>query len=98
MGRAKPEPCSTLVYRKWGSAPSLQAQCARRFSDVAGVMGWIDGWASGHNPLRSLSGLEGIMIRCVGAALRVMGTRQRFPLYALSFVRITGYGSVPSST
>ena len=33
------------------------------------------------------------MIRCVGAAFcAVMGTRQRFPLYALSFVRITGYG------
>ena len=26
------------------------------YSDVAGVMGWIDGWASRHNPLRSLSG------------------------------------------
>ena len=39
-----------------------------------------------------LSGLEGIMIRCVGAALRGDGTRQRFPLYALSFVRITGAG------
>ena len=32
------------------------------------------------------------MIRCVGAACAVMGTCQRFPLYALSFVRITGYG------
>ena len=33
------------------------------------------------------------MIRCVGAAFcAVMGTRQRFPLYALSFVRITGMG------
>ena len=90
--RAKPlRP--TLVYRKWGSAPSLQARCARRYSDVAGVMGWIDGWASGHNPLRSLSGAGGHhdpLRRCCFCA--VMGTRQRFPLYALSFVRITGYG------
>ena len=60
--------------------------------DVAGVMGWIDGWASGHNPLRSSQGLEGIMIRCVGAALRGDGNLPEFPLYALSFVRITGYG------
>ena len=56
-------------------------------------MGWIDGWASGHNPLRSLSGAGGHhdpLRRCCFCA--VMGTRQRFPLYALSFVRITGYG------
>ena len=58
-------------------------------------MGWIDGWASGHNPLRSSQGLEGIMIRCVGAALRGDGNLAEFPLYALSFVRITGYGGVP---
>ena len=37
-------------------------------------------------------GLEGIMIRCVGAALRGDGNPPEFPLYALSFVRITGYG------
>ena len=49
-------------------------------SDVAGVMGWIDGWASGHNPLRSLSGLEGIMIRCVGAALRGDGNPPEVPV------------------
>ena len=32
------------------------------------------------------------MIRCVGAALRGDGNPPEFPLYALSFVRITGYG------
>ena len=50
-------------------------------SDVAGVMGWIDGWASGHNPLRSSQGLEGIMIRCVGAALRGDGNLARGSRY-----------------
>ena len=48
--------------------------------------------ASGHNPLRPSQGLEGIMIRCVGAALRGDGNPPEFPLYALSFVRITGMG------
>ena len=36
------------------------------------------------------------MIRCVGAALRGDGNPPEFPLYALSFVRITGYGVSPS--
>ena len=76
-----------------GSAPSLRARCARRLLRCCGRDGWIDGWASGHNPLRSLSGAGGHhdpLRRCCFCA--VMGTCQRFPLYALSFVRITGYG------
>ena len=88
-----PEP--TLVYRKWGSAPSLRARCARRFSDVAGVMGWIDGWASGHNPLRSSQGLEGIMIRCVGAALRGDGNPPEVPVIRTVLRAYNGVWGVP---
>ena len=80
-----------MGLRPISSGAAAPAVC----SAVAGVMGWIDGWASGHNPLRSSQGLEGIMIRCVGAALRGDGNPPEFPLYALSiayFVRITGYG------
>ena len=35
------------------------------------------------------------MIRCVGAALRGDGNPPEVPVILLSFVRITGYGSVP---
>ena len=80
-GEGEARPCSTLVYRKWGPPHLFGRGAPAACSDVAGVMGWIDGWASRHNPLRSLSGLEGIMIRCVGAALRGDGNLARGSRY-----------------
>ena len=64
-----------------GAPPHLFRRGApAAFSDVAGVMGWIDGWASRHNPLRPSQGLEGIMICCVGAALRGDGNPPEVPI------------------
>ena len=58
-------------------------------------MGWIDGWASGHNPLRSSQGLEGIMIRCVGAALRGDGNPPEVPVIRTVLRAYNGVWGVP---
>ena len=58
-GRAKPDHVLPSFIEN-GAPPHLFGRGApAACSDVAGVMGWIDGWASGHNPLRSLSGAGG---------------------------------------
>ena len=89
-------PQSLPSFIENGAPPHLfEAQCARRFSDVAGVMGWIDGWASGHNPLRSSQGLEGIMIRCVGAALRGDGNPPEVPVIRTVLRAYNGVWGVP---
>ena len=59
------------------------------------AMGWIDGWASGHNPLRPSQGLEGIMIRCVGAALRGDGNPPEVPVIRTVLRAYNGVWGVP---
>ena len=83
-GRAKPDHVLPSFIEN-GAPPHLFGRGApAACSDVAGVMGWIDGWASRHNPLRSLSGAgryHDPLRRCCFFCA-VMGTRQRFPFAA----------------
>ena len=71
-----------LVYRKWGSAPSPRAQCARRLLRCCFVCILIGILCSyiGGNSLRSFSGAGGYHDPLHWYRLcAVMGTRQRFP-------------------
>ena len=88
LGRAKPDHV-LLVYRKWGSAPSPRARCARRLLRCCFVCILIGICVQLHRwqlPPAPSQGLEGIMIRCIGIAYgAVMGTRQRFPEVRTAF-------------
>ena len=70
-GEGEARPCSTLVYRKWGSAPSPRARCARRLLRCCFVCILIGICVQLHRwqlPPAPSQGLEGIMIRCIGIA------------------------------
>ena len=87
-GEGEARPCSTLVYRKWGSAPSPRARCAAACSAVALFASSSEFVCSyiGGNSSRSLSGAGGYHDPLHWYRLcAVMGTRQRFPEVRTAF-------------
>ena len=59
-------------------------------------MGWIDGWARADTIRFAPSqGLEGIMIRCVGAALRGDGNPPEVPVIRTVLRAYNGVWGVP---
>ena len=85
-GRSRP--CSTLVYRKWGSAPSPRARCARRLSAVAlfaSSSEFVCSYIGGNSLPLLLRGWRYHDPLHWYRLCAVMGTRQRFPEVRTAF-------------
>ena len=88
-GEGEARPCSTLVYRKWGSAPSPRARCAPPPAPLLLCLHPhrnLCAATSVATPSRSFSGAGGYHDPLHWYRLcAVMGTRQRFPEVRTAF-------------